>query len=277
MQVMAKAKVFDEEVSELIRETSSYEIIGKAAETACFKIFHSAGVPESVREGAKLKVIRSNLRFALKLAIDYHNMTGMPVGDFFADGKLGLLEAFYRYDWTTGVKFGSYAIWYLRTRMSSTVAERDLVRVPVRLRKKVIKALKDGVPMDAIKYGKEAEASIMHTISMDTPITSDTDDEESADITVSDAIPDVDAAAPDYGHAQQMLHDRLESEMKCSLSPDECKLLRHLYGIDREESSLDDVAMETGNSKDWVRRAKAKALAKLRESHGLDDFREGIN
>jgi len=274
---MAKTKELDEEVRELIRETSSYEIIGKAAETACFKIYHTAGVSEAVREGAKLKVIRANLRFALKLAIDYHNMTGLPVGDFFADGKLGLLEAFYRYDWTTGVKFGSYAIWYLRTRMSNTVSERDLVRVPVRLRKKVIKALRDGVSVDSIKYGKEAEASIMHTISMDTPLGGEDNDEDTGDITVADTIPDTEAQRPDYGHAQEMLHDRLESEMKSSLSPDECKLLRHLYGIDREESSLEDVAMETGNSKDWVRRAKAKALAKLREARGLEDFREGIN
>ena len=277
MQIMAKTKELDEEVRELIRETSSYEIIGKAAETACFKIYHTAGVSEAVREGAKLKVIRANLRFALKLAIDYHNMTGLPVGDFFADGKLGLLEAFYRYDWTTGVKFGSYAIWYLRTRMSNTVSERDLVRVPVRLRKKVIKALRDGVSVDTIKYGKEAEASIMHTISMDTPLGGEDNDEDTGDITVADTIPDTEVQRPDYGHAQEMLHDRLESEMKSSLSPDECKLLRHLYGIDREESSLEDVAMETGNSKDWVRRAKAKALAKLREARGLDDFREGIN
>ena len=122
----------------LIRETSEYEIIGKEAETACFQIYHSDKASPSVKEAAKLKVIRSNLRFALKFAMDYSRITGLPVEDFYSDGKLGLMEAFYRFDWRTGVKFGSYAVWYLRTRMSSTVQENDLVRVPVRLRKKVL-------------------------------------------------------------------------------------------------------------------------------------------
>ena len=53
-------------------------------------------------------------------------------------------------------------------------------------------------------------------------------------------------------------------------------MLRHLYGLDGEETSLDDAAAEIGSSKDWARRAKARALAKLRESHAFDDFAEGV-
>lgn len=258
----------------LIKETSEYEIIGKEAETACFQIYHSDTASPSVKEAAKLKVIRSNLRFALKFAMDYSRITGLPVEDFYSDGKLGLMEAFYRFDWRTGVKFGSYAVWYLRTRMSSTVQENDLVRVPVRLRKKVLKVLKDGGTVDGIRYGKEAEASMLHTISMDVPVSSEEDDDES--LVVGDTLVDSDIEClPDYGHSRELLRERIDSEMKCTLTIEESKLLRHLYGLDGEESSLDDVAAETGNSKDWVRRAKSRALAKLREAHGLDDFENG--
>lgn len=269
------ASTANDEIELLVKETSAYEIIGREAETACFRIYHSDSVSKGVKEAAKLKVIRSNLRFALKLAMDYHRMTGQPVSDFYADGKLGLMEAFYRFDWTAGVKFGSYAIWYLRTRMSTTVQERDLVRVPVRLRKKVLKALKDGTPLENIKYGKEAAASMLNTFSMESPV--EDSDEEGNEITVADAIEDEDPEqSPDYGHARELLRQRLESEMKQTLSVDESNLLRHLYGLDGEESSLEDVSAETGSSKDWVRRAKAKALAKLRDSHRLDDFANGI-
>lgn len=264
------------EIDLLLKETSSYEIIGRDAETACFRIYHSDRSSPAVKEAAKLKVIQSNLRFALKFAMDYHRITGIPVSDFYADGKLGLMDAFYRYDWTTGVKFGSYAVWYLRTRMGSSVQENDLVRVPVRLRKKVLKALKSGEGVEDIRYGKEAEASMMHTFSMDLPIDSD-DDDDSGTITVGDTIPDVDEQSmPDYGHAHELLREKLDREMGSSLTLEESKLLRYLYGLDGEGTSLDDAAAEIGSSKDWARRAKAKALAKLRESHALDDFAEGV-
>lgn len=259
----------------LIKETSEYEIIGKEAETACFQIYHSDKASPSVKEAAKLKVIRSNLRFALKFAMDYSRITGLPVEDFYSDGKLGLMEAFYRFDWKTGVKFGSYAVWYLRTRMSSTVQENDLVRVPVRLRKRILKVLKNGGTVDGIRYGKEAEASMLHTISMDVPVTTENVDDDDS-LSVGDTIVDSDIECqPDYGHSRDLLRERIDSEMKCTLTLEESKLLRHLYGLDGEESSLDDVAAETGNSKDWVRRAKSRALAKLREAHGLDDFENG--
>jgi DNA-directed RNA polymerase sigma subunit (sigma70/sigma32) len=64
--------------------------------------------------------------------------------------------------------------------------------------------------------------------------------------------------------------------MNSVLTLEESKLLRQMYGLDGEETSLDDAAAEIGSSKDWARRAKAKALAKLRESHALDDFAEGV-
>lgn len=274
---MARATETGDNIALLIRETSAYEIIGKDAETACFKIYHSKTASPAVKEAAKVKVIQSNLRFALKFALDYHRVIGIPVEDFYADAKLGLMDAFYRYDWRKGVKFGSYAIWYLRTRIGSTVQENDLVQVPVRLRKKVLDAVKKGLPIDTIRYGKEAAAAMFHTFSMDLPVEGDGED-ESCDITVADTIADTgEDSQVDLGHSEELRRRRLDSEMKTTLTAEESKLLRHLYGLDGEESSLDDVAAETGSSKDWVRRAKAKALAKLRESHRLDDFARGDN
>ena len=265
------------ELELLLKETSSYEILGKDAETAYFKIYHNATASRAVKEAAKLKVIRSNLRLVLKLAIDYSKISRIPLSDFYAEGTLGLLDAFYRYDWRIGTKFDSYAIWYLRVRMAGGVQASDLVRVPPRLRKKVLDALKEGKPVEAIRYGKEAEAAIMHTFSMDTPIEPDGDDDR-GHITVGDTIPDNggDELMPDYSHSQELLRGKLDEQMNSVLTLEESKLLRLLYGLDGERISLDDAAAEIGSSKDWARRAKAKALAKLRGTHALDKFGEGV-
>ena len=182
------------------------------------------------------------------------------------------MDAFYRYDWKEGVKFGSYAVWYVRTRMSSTVHENDLVRVPVRLRKKVLRAMNAGEPIEKIRYGKEAASSMFHTFSMDLTVDTETDD-DSGTITVADTVPDTDAERlPDYAHSYSLLKEAIDKEMDRSLTIEESKLLRRLYGLDGECTSLDDAAAEIGSSKDWARRAKARALAKLRDSRAINEF-----
>lgn len=274
---MGKASYLGENAELLLEETSAYKIIGRDAEMVCFKIYHDKTKPESIREAAKLKVIQANLRFALKFAMDYSRITKLPLEDFYADAKLGLMEAFYKFDCSKGVKFGSYAVWYMRTRMGTSVQENDLVRVPVRLRKKVLDAIRKGKPLDDIKYGAEANASISHTFSMDSPMDSSEGD-DGADLTVGEAIPEQSSdIAPDYNHARELLSFRIDSEMKHVLTLEESRLLRCLYGLDGgEESSLEEAAAEFGSSKDWARRTKAKAIAKLRNAHGLDDFAKGV-
>ena len=65
----------------------------------------------------------------------------------------------------------------------------------------------------------------------------------------------------------------LEDEMNRVLDPVETKLLRSLYGIDGEGSSFEREAVETGLSKDYIRKLKNQALEKLRDSKRLNSLR----
>lgn len=259
----------DSGVAELITEISRYKIIGHKAETACFKLYHTHPDPK-IREGAKLKIIESNLRFVFQFAMDYHNSTGLPTTDFYAEGKLGLLEAFYKYDYRTGVKFDSFAIWEVRRHMAMIVQGRDLVHVPVRQRKRVLKALREGKPLD-MKYGEEAANAIAGPDSLDMPVG---EDGENSTFMLHDIIPDNDVeSGPDSGTMMEDLRTCLEDEMNRVLDPVETKLLRSLYGIDGEGSSFEREAVETGLSKDYIRKLKNQALEKLRDSKRLNSLR----
>ena len=46
---MDKKVDMGENVSLLIKETSAYEIIGRDAETACFKIYHDQSIQKHIR------------------------------------------------------------------------------------------------------------------------------------------------------------------------------------------------------------------------------------
>lgn len=259
----------DPGVKELIAEVAGYEIIGHRAETVCFKAYHTSK-DEGIREAAKLKIIKSNLRMVLKFAMDYHNMTGLPIVDFYTEGKLGLMESFYKYDYRTGVKFASFAIWEVRRHMSMIVQSRDLIHVPVRQRKRVLNAIRDGLPMD-MNYGTEARNAIMAPDSLDRPAT---DGEDGANFLMHEVIPDESLDAnPEKSAIMEDMRLGLEDEMRRVLTPVENSLLRSLYGIDGEGSSFEEEAANTGMSKEWVRKLKNQAIEKLRDSNRLGILR----
>lgn len=261
----------DPGVKELIAEVAGYEIIGQRAETVCFKVYHTSD-DEGMREAAKLKIIKSNLRLVLKFAMDYHNVTGLPVVDFYTEGKLGLMESFYKYDYRTGVKFASFAIWEIRRHMSMVVQGRDLIHVPVRQRKRVLAAMRDGVPMDELNYGAEAKSAILGPESLEKPVGKDG---ENSAFLMHEVIPDESIESnPEKSAILEDMKAGLELEMTRTLTPVENSLLRALYGIDGNGSSFEEEAANTGTSKDWVRRLKNQAMEKMRDNRRLNVLRD---
>jgi len=257
-------------IKELIAEVAGYEIIGHRAENACFSAYHTSK-DEGVREAAKLKIIKSNLRFVLKFAMDYHNMTGLPIVDFYTEGKLGLMESFYKYDYRTGVKFASFAIWEVRRHMSMVVQGKDLVHVPVRQRKRVLQAIREGLPID-MNYGNEAVNAILGPDSLDMPVG---EDGESSTFLLHDVIPDKTTDSnPEKAALMEDMRSGLEVEMERVLSPVENRLLRSLYGLDGEGCSFEEEAANTGMSKDRIRKIKNQAIEKLRDSKRLNVLRD---
>jgi RNA polymerase primary sigma factor len=64
------------------------------------------------------------------VAREYRHL-GVPMEDLAAEGVVGLLEAAARFDPGRGVKFASYASWWIRKRVCDTVMRQTaLVRVP---------------------------------------------------------------------------------------------------------------------------------------------------
>ena len=258
-------------VQELIDEVTGYEIIGRRVETACFRAYHTSK-DEGVREAAKLKIIKSNLRLVLKFAMDYHNMTGLPIVDFYSEGKLGLMEAFYKYDYRTGVKFASFAIWEVRRHMSMVVQGKDLVHVPVRQRKRILQAIRDGLNVDGMHYGNEALNAILGPDSLDKPMG---EDKENSTFLLHEVIQDeAPDSNPEKAALMEDIRTGLESEMERVLSPVENRLLRSLYGLDGEGCSFEEEAANTGMSKDWIRKMKNQAIEKLRDSKRLNILRD---
>lgn len=92
---------------------------------------HRFGVAS--REGheeARTALVEGNLRLVVRIAMEYRE-TGVPVEDLVAEGNLGLIEAAKRFDPSRGVRFASYASWWIRKYMLDAVTrQRRTTTVP---------------------------------------------------------------------------------------------------------------------------------------------------
>lgn len=75
-------------------------------------------------------LVASHLRFVHKIARRYR-YTGVPLEDLVAEGCVGIVQAARRFDPEYGVRFATYAVWWIRKAILASLGEKArLVRIP---------------------------------------------------------------------------------------------------------------------------------------------------
>jgi RNA polymerase primary sigma factor len=82
--------------------------LGKTEENTLFARYFELS-PCRERDKIRERIIRSNLRYVAKYAIEAHRRSGLPVKDIYGEAKICLIESFDRFELSRGVKFLSYA------------------------------------------------------------------------------------------------------------------------------------------------------------------------
>src|SRR5665213_4212816 len=112
-------------LDQYLRDISTYPLITREAE-AELAVGIRAGDDECMN-----KLVRANLRFVVSVAKKYQNQ-GVNLSDLINEGNLGLMRAARRFDETKGIKFISYAVWWIRQAILQALAEQSrIVRVPL--------------------------------------------------------------------------------------------------------------------------------------------------
>jgi RNA polymerase sigma factor, sigma-70 family len=91
---------------------------------------------KKIKEGDKealQKLIISNLRFVINIAKRYAGY-GIPFSDLISAGNVGLIEAAKKFDTSKGVRFISYAVWWIRQSIINTIQhESEIIKKPNRM------------------------------------------------------------------------------------------------------------------------------------------------
>ncbi|MBU0506530.1 MAG: RNA polymerase factor sigma-32 [bacterium] len=89
-------------------EVSQYPVLSPEEEKEVAKHYREHGDRESAQ-----KLVLSNLRLVAKIASEYKSAF-YNVLDLIQEGNLGLMRAVQKYDVDRGVRFSSYAVWWVR-------------------------------------------------------------------------------------------------------------------------------------------------------------------
>jgi RNA polymerase primary sigma factor len=112
-------------LDQYLRDISRYPLIKQEDEVRLAK-----GIRVGDQESLDT-LVRSNLRFVVSVAKKYQNQ-GVSLSDLINEGNLGLIRAAHKFDETKGIKFISYAVWWIRQAILQALAEQSrIVRVPL--------------------------------------------------------------------------------------------------------------------------------------------------
>ena len=81
---------------------------------------------QKAKEGDKVarkKLISANMRFVLKVAIQYRGCP-IPLPDLVSEGAMGLVRAIESFEHSRGLKFISYGVWWIKAYITRAINEQ---------------------------------------------------------------------------------------------------------------------------------------------------------
>ena len=210
---------------------------------------------------ARNRIIKANMRFVLKVALQYRGCP-IPLSDLVNEGSMGLIRAVESFDNSRGIKFISYAVWWMKAYITKAINETgSMIRLPANQCLRVRKALKEqgqGKEMDEEVRGLIQTAG--RGMSFDAPMGPDTT------TSFQEVLRDERAANPE-DELEKHSTGELVREILSELPEREAQVITGLFGMDQNApQTLREVGVGLNISHERVRQLRDQALRRMRAS-----------
>jgi RNA polymerase primary sigma factor len=252
-------------------EVSRYPLLNAEEEKALARRVQS-GDHDAMEE-----LVRRNLRFVVSVAKKYQNR-GLPLIDLIGEGNVGLMTAARKFDPDQGVKFISYAVWWIRQAILASLARQGrTVRVPLNRTADLSRVVR-ATALLRDKFGREPTPEELSQLTGISP------EIVGALATLNTAEVRLDAAAgkdsdralierfamEELPSTEDQVLDRFRNaELERALStlpPRDARILRLYFGLEGDrEHTLDEIGKLLGVTRERVRQLRDRALKRLRE------------
>ena len=231
-------------------------------------------------EASRKRMIVSNLRLVVKIARRYNNR-GLALLDLIEEGNLGLIRAVEKFDPERGFRFSTYATWWIRQTIERAIMNQTrTIRLPIHIVKELnvyLRAARElSQKLDHEPTAEEIAESLDKPVQDVTKMLRLNEKITSVDTPIGGENDKVllDVIADDKGHGPE--EDIQDSDIKLNiikwledLNPKQREVLARRFGLlGYEPSTLEDVGVEIGLTRERVRQIQVEALRRLRDMLG---------
>jgi RNA polymerase primary sigma factor len=228
-------------------------------------------------EDAVQELVTRNLRFVISVAKKYQNR-GLALVDLIGEGNLGLLTAARKFDPDHGVKFISYAVWWIRQAILAAIARHGRpVRVPLNRTADLSRMVRASETLRQELRREPTAEEISQAVGLSVELVQSLAALNSAEVRLDASLvqdgersnlerflADGQANAEEEA-MERFLVEEVDAALR-TLAPRDARVLRLYFGLDGgHEHTLEEIGQLFGVTRERVRQLRDRALKRLRE------------
>lgn len=221
-------------------------------------------------------LILANSRLVISVARRYRGR-GVPFTDLIQEGHIGLMRAAKKFDWRRGLKFSTYATWWIRQAVTRSISDQSrTIRLPVYMGEQITKLRHAGTQLTQIlgrdptleELAERLEVPVARVEelirAMEQPLSLEKPMDEENDRELGDLIPAEDGNDPETFTLETLLGDDVRVALE-ELPPREREALELRYGLRNGKAhTLEAIGQYLGVTRERARQLEAQALRRLR-------------